>query len=396
MTVLVSRDVEPPVVVLDSPDDEFVIADTFVTLTWHTTHTDYQLVKYDLYFGESSDPPLKESNIELESGKVKVEYLVENLEDGKTYYWTVKPKLGPTEGLKADVRSFSINLGKVDFGVSIEADKTSLQITVGNTASVTLSVTNTGSGSDVIELSINKGSFSEDVTLEQDELILTAQQGLDVKLTIKTTASTPIDNYTITITAKSKSASEDVTDTIDIKVETIKEAVETDTDEDNLPDWWEILNFGDITSYDADDNPDGDKYSNIQEYNQDSDPMDKNDPDKEEKDGDGDDNLGMIIGIVVVIIVVVVLLVLFMMMKKKGGKKEEEPKEPEQPQPRALSPGMIKPSAPAPKAPAPTTPTPKPGPSTGPQPQPQPQPRPGGPQPGGPQPQPLPQQPQKP
>jgi hypothetical protein len=393
LKVLVSTDVEPPVAVLDSPEDKSTISDTFITLTWHTTHANYQLVTYDLYFGESSDPPLEEEDIELESGKVKVDYTVEDLVDGKTYYWAVKPKLGPTEGLKTEVRSFTIDLTKVEYGVSIDADKTSLQITVGKSESVTLTITNTGSASDVVELSVDEGSFPEDVTLEQDELILTAQQGLDVKLTIETKESTPIDNYTIKVTAKSKSATEDITASVDIKIETIKEPTKLDADNDNLPDLWEIEHFGDIQTHDGDDDPDGDGYTNIQEYNKGSDPLDEDDPDKQDgKDGDGDDNLGMIIGIVVVIIVVVVLLLLFIMMKKKGGKKDEEPKEPEQPQPRAPTPGMMKPTAPTTPTQTPTPPRPgAPGPGTGPTPQPQPQPGPG----TGPQPQPQPQQPPK-
>ncbi|MBK1834725.1 DUF7594 domain-containing protein [Roseibacillus ishigakijimensis] len=47
-----------------------------------------------------------------------------------------------------------------------------------------------------------------------------------------------------------------------------------DTDNDDLPDDWEISNFGDITTYGKDDDPDSDGFSNIQEFEAGSNPDD--------------------------------------------------------------------------------------------------------------------------
>jgi len=46
-----------------------------------------------------------------------------------------------------------------------------------------------------------------------------------------------------------------------------------DTDQDGLPDSWEIHNFGDL-SFDADDDPDLDDFTNLEEYASGSDPTD--------------------------------------------------------------------------------------------------------------------------
>lgn len=46
-----------------------------------------------------------------------------------------------------------------------------------------------------------------------------------------------------------------------------------DTDQDGLPDSWEIHNFGDL-SFDADDDPDLDDFTNLEEYSGGSDPTD--------------------------------------------------------------------------------------------------------------------------
>ncbi len=45
-----------------------------------------------------------------------------------------------------------------------------------------------------------------------------------------------------------------------------------DVDGDNLPDWWERTHFGDITLYDSLSDPDGDGLTNLQEYNEQTNP----------------------------------------------------------------------------------------------------------------------------
>lgn len=46
-----------------------------------------------------------------------------------------------------------------------------------------------------------------------------------------------------------------------------------DTDQDGLPDCWELQYFGDL-SYDADDDPDVDGFTNLEEFVAGSDPTD--------------------------------------------------------------------------------------------------------------------------
>jgi len=62
-----------------------------------------------------------------------------------------------------------------------------------------------------------------------------------------------------------------------------------DTDGDGLPDIWESNYFGNLDQ-DATDNPDGDSYSNLHEYQSNTDPTDPNDPatpTNPDSDGDG-------------------------------------------------------------------------------------------------------------
>ncbi|MCK5561007.1 MAG: hypothetical protein KAJ51_10455, partial [Thermoplasmata archaeon] len=117
----------------------------------------------------------------------------------------------------------------------------------------------------------------------------------------------------------------------------------TDTDEDGLPDWWE-LEFGlnrDIA--DSHKDRDRDDFTNLEEYlgedgepgNDDySDPTDKNsvpytkesdpetDPSSETTPLEGENNLIWIL--LIIIVVVVILIVLFIMLKRKRAKPEDE------------------------------------------------------------------------
>jgi hypothetical protein len=49
-----------------------------------------------------------------------------------------------------------------------------------------------------------------------------------------------------------------------------------DTDGNGLPDWWEQLYFGHLTGTDPNADPDGDGFSNMQEYIADTNPTNSN------------------------------------------------------------------------------------------------------------------------
>jgi YD repeat-containing protein len=66
------------------------------------------------------------------------------------------------------------------------------------------------------------------------------------------------ENYTLTVT---DSLGATATDTVTVDILTLRE----DIDQDGLPDGWEIINFGDTTSFGGQDDPDGDGVVNAQE-----------------------------------------------------------------------------------------------------------------------------------
>lgn len=114
-----------------------------------------------------------------------------------------------------------------------------------------------------------------------------------------------------------------------------------DTDNDGLPDEWEIDHFGDLSQNPGND-ADGDGLTNIQEYNLETDPsdpdtdgdglLDGEDPNPlVPKDGTAADLDALkIVMLVVVVIAIVLVLLWFFVIKRK---REEIPEEPEEEEP---------------------------------------------------------------
>ncbi len=361
-TILVTVGViAKPKVILLTPNNFANTSDSFMKLKWKTTYPNPELITYDLYFGEDSSPSLKEPDLRV------TEYEVDNLKDKTTYYWTVQPKFGTIKGDKAPVRQFYVDFGTKVYGIDLESDEDKLVITVGTSKSLTLTVKNTGTTMDTVTLSVDKGNYPDSVLLEKDEINIMANEEFDVKLTVKSKETTPIDNYTITVSAKS-TGDPTKEKSVDIDIQTVSEPTDGDKDNDNLPDWWEIKYFGNIEAYDGDDDPDNDGKTNYQEYLDDTHPL-KDERKKEEEDKAN--NTMVIVGAVAVIIIIVILLLLFMLMKKKG--KKPAPEKPEQVvPPKGVGGTPVMPRKPSvPPKPA-QTPTPPPRPPMGPGAQPQP------------------------
>lgn len=73
-----------------SPENNASVFETDVLLSWVSSDPDEDLLFYDLYFGESSNPPLIRQNLSSSN------MLIQNLEKNKKYYWKVVAKDGNT------------------------------------------------------------------------------------------------------------------------------------------------------------------------------------------------------------------------------------------------------------------------------------------------------------
>jgi parallel beta-helix repeat protein len=91
----------PPVISLISPPNGATIYDTSVTLKWNGYDPDGDSVTYDLYFGNTPNPPLYKSNLKDNSYTVTV--------TPGTHYWKVVAKDEHGATTESDVWSFTIS-----------------------------------------------------------------------------------------------------------------------------------------------------------------------------------------------------------------------------------------------------------------------------------------------
>jgi hypothetical protein len=98
---------------------------------------------------------------------------------------------------------------------------------------------------------------------------------------------------------------------------------ESDKDHDGLPDTWEVQHFGNLT-YGPIDDPDHDSYTNLQEYQKGTDPMNPNDPPKPKPHNNGG-GMGFAtiagIGALVALIVTGGMIAFLWSRRRKGEKK---------------------------------------------------------------------------
>jgi len=91
-----------------------------------------------------------------------------------------------------------------------------------------------------------------------------------------------------------------------------------DTDDDGMPDGWEVLHNLDPLRDDSDEDPDGDGYTNLEEYQGGSDPFDSNSiPVKSEPEDEEGGILGVLAAVLAIIILVVILLMIFALRRYK-------------------------------------------------------------------------------
>jgi hypothetical protein len=107
-------------------------------------------------------------------------------------------------------------------------------------------------------------------------------------------------------------------------------SVPGDVDADEMPDSWELEMFENLNQ-DKDGDPDGDQYTNYEEYLGDSNPLVTEDTPKQtidKKKGSQIDIMGILLPVFVIVVIVVVIIILVLLtkvyLKKRTERKEEE------------------------------------------------------------------------
>jgi hypothetical protein len=135
------------------------------------------------------------------------------------------------------------------------------------------------------------------------------------------TTATPNGKYTIKAEVfDEQGLSADGTVSVDIDNPT-GPGVDEDTDDDGLPDAWELEHFQTLDYGPSDDN-DNDTIPNLQEYQDGTDPTVPDEPADDDDDDDDDSNLMafmIIIPLVLVVLLVIIVIAVLVLRKKKIG-----------------------------------------------------------------------------
>ena len=116
-----------------------------------------------------------------------------------------------------------------------------------------------------------------------------------------------------------------------------------DKDGDLLPDNWERLFFDDVIKYEGYDDPDKDGYTNSEEYILESNPMDKDDPEKQDEEEESNAAfIASVSAMVIIIVIALVILLLFLLKTKKKKAAEAEAQRPMEIEPQKTQDDLYK------------------------------------------------------
>jgi hypothetical protein len=237
-----------------------------------------------------------------------------------------------------DIWSFEVALPEPRFDINLTTGTEFWELMQGKDGGFYITVENNGNYADNIQLMVNLGTIPDTITikLSENELTIAPNKSSDILVEVSVSSETPCGQYIIKFTATSLGAQkygQEVKDSIDIYLVITTKPPE-DKDNDNLPDNWEIDWFDDIDKYDGNDDPDGDGRTNLQEYNDGTDPTTPDaGPDGKKPGKKLEDDTGMMIvliiaPIIVSVLILLIILHLFLKKKKGGGSPEKQLQEP--------------------------------------------------------------------
>ena len=187
-----------PVISLHFPKNGSIVNRTSVELSWGDRRPDSARLTYNVFFDRDPNP----TEI-VSEGQNSTNYTATDLEDGKSYYWTVIPYLGGVKGECLDgVWSFSVSAGsEAIYNISITGPS-KITIKQGEKKTATINITNNGDVRDSISLSLSSGGLSG-LSLE-DRVVLGAGESKDLILMLEFSRNTAPKDYAITIIAVSE------------------------------------------------------------------------------------------------------------------------------------------------------------------------------------------------
>ena len=230
----ISTEEEPPTpaptITLSSPYNNTIINTESIELIWNT-NASFTNLKYLVYF-DTEDIPNKIVGFEI----TDTTFIISNLTDGVTYYWTVIPVSGALMGSCEDcIWSFTIQLDFVPvYNVKLTGVN-NLIMNQSETRFCNLTVTNEGNVRDIYTPELEAEALSRDVKFHNlRNIILEPEESALLTLLISLPEDASLGYHNITVTVSSYWGGKAINDTHRIQLKIEPKALhpsETDTED---------------------------------------------------------------------------------------------------------------------------------------------------------------------
>ncbi len=223
-----------PKVTLISPLNAMIVKSTNVELIWELEEPSLENITYDVCFDTKNPPD------ELQTDLINTKYTIDGLKDGMTYYWRVISYKDReiTNSYKSPVWWFKVELPESELEKIYKLKITGpeyISMFPGENKSVSLTITNLGSTSDMIDINLQAGNLTTFITLDDYSMLTIESNNYDsrnVNIILPILAQPGI--YKILIIATSMNSGEKIKANHTLTVE-IKELVLEKPGKDKQP-----------------------------------------------------------------------------------------------------------------------------------------------------------------
>ena len=152
MPFSINLNIPVPYVTLEYPLNGSIIRTLNPTLSWSVNYTGTEPLTYEIYLDNKPYPGLAVSK------NPTTEFTADNLEDGKKYFWSVRPIAGKVIGVDSEIWSFIIDLNYTPhFKLELVVKPALIELEPGKHTIVKAFVTNFGGITDTVLLSVDDG-----------------------------------------------------------------------------------------------------------------------------------------------------------------------------------------------------------------------------------------------
>jgi hypothetical protein len=234
-----------PYVILDSPENGSKVNSLTPSLEWFLQYNGTYSITYDIYFGQLPNPELVFRKIP------ETKYtIIEDLDDGTTYYWKIVPRANGIVGPESPIWQFTIDTDyKPVFDLEVNPETPEIELEQGVNYTVRILVSNFGELRDRISVNFQNLNISSGINIElliPNGLEIISNGTLELQLNIHVGQHTAPGKHILVIQINSERAADyglELKRSIQLTIEVLEKPVDElkDSPEDDYFNYLYIL-----------------------------------------------------------------------------------------------------------------------------------------------------------